>query len=573
MSEKRVACLYRVSTLMQVEDDDIPMQKKACKEFIEKMPNWKLVKEYCEKGVSGYKKKAIDRDQLQAAKEDALKNEFDILLVFMFDRLGRREDETPFVVEWFVQQGIEVWSTKEGQQKFDNRVDKLLNYIRYWQAGGESEKTSIRVKEKQSQMVKDGILMYGTPPYGYEMVKSGIFSKKGVERKKLQILPKEAEVVREVYKLSTENGWGGHRIAKYLNEHNIPTKKNSKWTVSVVNFMLRNPIYKGYLSYNKTSVKKNGTQGRIGSKDWILSEEKIDEIVIIDEEEWNKAQKIRESRIPDRYKEENMDYESYPLQTRSKALLTGFIKCGYCGCNMNSSKSTDRSKLKTGEVKKGKERHYYRCVSRISNGGATCKTGKTCYKQEEIDNIVIDEVFTYLDTLKKVDLSDRINEINLKNKTDEEIKLKEVTKKLSKSQDEFETLKGEIVSAINGTSKFSTDILSNLLEQKETEINNLQLQVQELKEQIEKQKYDYNSMVELKNLIPIWREEFEKANTEIKKMLLSQIIESVLVFEDKIEIKLRITMKNFLKYAQEMTPNDSKYNQLVNPSKTGYIRL
>lgn len=33
--------------------------------------------------------------------------------------------------------------------------------------------------------------------------------------------------------------------------------------------------------------------------------------------------------------------------------------------------------------------------------------------------------------------------------------------------------------------------------------------------------------------------------------------------------KLRITMKNFLKYAQEMTPSDSKYNQLVNPSKTG----
>ena len=178
-----------------------------------------------------------------------------------------------------------------------------------------------------------------------------------------------------------------------------------------------------------------------------------------------------------------------------------------------------------------------------------------------------------MDTLKKVDLSDRINEINLKNKTDEEIKLKEVTKKLSKSQDEFETLKGEIVSAINGTSKFSTDILSNLLEQKEKEINNLQSQVQELKEQIEKQKYDYNSMVELKNLIPIWREEFEKTNTEIKKMLLSQIIESVLVFEDKIEIKLRITMKNFLKYAQEMTPNDGIYNQLVNPSKTGHVRL
>ena len=76
----------------------------------------------------------------------ALKGEFDILLVFMFDRLGRRDDETPFVVEWFVKQGIEVWSAMEGQQRFDTHVDKLLNYIRYWQASGESIKTSLRVK-------------------------------------------------------------------------------------------------------------------------------------------------------------------------------------------------------------------------------------------------------------------------------------------------------------------------------------------------------------------------------------------------------------------------------------------
>ena len=49
----------------------------------------------------------------------SLLKEFDVLLVFMFDRLGRREDETPFVVQWFVQQGIEVWSTREGEQRFD----------------------------------------------------------------------------------------------------------------------------------------------------------------------------------------------------------------------------------------------------------------------------------------------------------------------------------------------------------------------------------------------------------------------------------------------------------------------
>ena len=42
----RVACLYRVSTKKQVEENDIPMQKNACKEFISQMPGWVPAKEY-----------------------------------------------------------------------------------------------------------------------------------------------------------------------------------------------------------------------------------------------------------------------------------------------------------------------------------------------------------------------------------------------------------------------------------------------------------------------------------------------------------------------------------------------
>lgn len=137
---KRVLCLYRVSTIGQVDHDDIPMQRIACREFIAQHPDWKLTEEISEKGVSGYKTKTEDRDALVQIKEKALAKTFDILLVFMFDRIGRRDNETPFVVQWFVENGIEVWSTKEGEQRFDSHVDKLLNYIRFWQASGESRK-------------------------------------------------------------------------------------------------------------------------------------------------------------------------------------------------------------------------------------------------------------------------------------------------------------------------------------------------------------------------------------------------------------------------------------------------
>lgn len=73
--------------------------------------DWEIIKEYSEKGVFGYKVSAQDRDAIQELKDAALKDEFDILLVFMFDRIGRIDDEMPSVVEWFAKHGIEVWST------------------------------------------------------------------------------------------------------------------------------------------------------------------------------------------------------------------------------------------------------------------------------------------------------------------------------------------------------------------------------------------------------------------------------------------------------------------------------
>ena len=178
---RRVYCLYRVSTLGQVEKDDIPMQKEACREFVRQHPGWEIVKEFSEKGVSGFKVSAKDRDAVQEIQRDALQNKFDILLVFMFDRLGRREDETPFVVEWFAKNGIEVWSVKEGQQRFDTHVDKLLNYIRYWQASGESIKTSVRTKTRMEQLTKEGCFTGGVVPFGYRLEHKGRTNKRNQE--------------------------------------------------------------------------------------------------------------------------------------------------------------------------------------------------------------------------------------------------------------------------------------------------------------------------------------------------------------------------------------------------------
>ena len=66
---KRVANLYRVSTKKQVDlvKDDIPMQRIACREFVERQ-GWTVVIEKEEKGISGFKDSASKRDAMQEFK-------------------------------------------------------------------------------------------------------------------------------------------------------------------------------------------------------------------------------------------------------------------------------------------------------------------------------------------------------------------------------------------------------------------------------------------------------------------------------------------------------------------------
>lgn len=239
-TKTRVCCLYRVSTKGQVDkaENDIPMQKKACHEFAESK-GWTIIKEHAELGVSGFKVAAADRDELQEIKREAEKQEFDILLVFMFDRLGRKDNETPFVLKWFVEQGISVWSTVEGEQRFDSNVDDLLNYIRFWQASSESQKTSVRIKTRMKQIVEDGHYMGGTVPFGYRAVYKGRMNKKGRPVKDLEIDPREGEIVREIFFKVAREGYSAHGIARMLNERNIVTHGGARFQTNHVLWMLR----------------------------------------------------------------------------------------------------------------------------------------------------------------------------------------------------------------------------------------------------------------------------------------------------------------------------------------------
>ena len=298
--KKRVYTLYRVSTKGQVEKDDIPMQKEACRNFAESQ-GWEIVKEFSEKGVSGFKKSAKDRDELQKIQQAAMEGKFDILLVFMFDRLGRRDDETPFIVEWFTKQGIEVWSVNEGQQRFDTHVDKLMNYIRYWQASGESLKTSVRTRTRLEQLTGEGHYTGGTVPFGYKRVRLGRVNKKNQEVCDLVIDEAEAEIVRLIFHKYVYEGYGAQKLSHYLYEQGVVGRNNKNIPNTSIVRMIKNKGYTGYLI--------NGAV-----------ETECPQLRIIEPELFEQAQELRQARTCER--------GGTSLGTSSKALLTGLVYCG-----------------------------------------------------------------------------------------------------------------------------------------------------------------------------------------------------------------------------------------------------
>lgn len=101
--------------------------------ILQRKKGWNIVGEEQEIGVSGYKVSTDDLVKLKRIRKAAEQGEFDILLVFMYDRLGRNLNETPFIAEWFTKKGIHVWSVYEGEIIDGVDAERMLDYIRFWQ--------------------------------------------------------------------------------------------------------------------------------------------------------------------------------------------------------------------------------------------------------------------------------------------------------------------------------------------------------------------------------------------------------------------------------------------------------
>ena len=119
----------------------------------------------------------------------------------------------------------------------------------------------------------------------------------------------EARIVREIFDLLTNHGYGTNRVAQYLNDRGIKTKRGTTlWRGTSVRALIDNPIYLGI-------YHMNGAQS-----------EPFEHLKIISQELFDKCQQVVKGRSTKYYGSESL----VPFRTDTRSLLTGIIYCGHC---------------------------------------------------------------------------------------------------------------------------------------------------------------------------------------------------------------------------------------------------
>ena len=420
----------------------------------------------------------------------------------MFDRLGRREDETPFIVEWFTKQGIEVWSVNEGQQRFDTHVDKLMNYIRYWQASGESLKTSVRTRTRLEQLTGEGHYTGGTVAFGYKRVRLGRVNKKSQEVCDLVIDEAEAEIVRLIFHKYVYEGYGAQKLSHYLYEQGVVGRNNKNIPNTSIVRMIKNKGYTGYLI--------NGAV-----------ETECPQLRIIEPELFEQAQELRQARTCER--------GGTSLGTSSKALLTGLVYCGHCGNRLSLTSSGRTHTYADGHTVK-EVRPRYSCFYKIRHPG-DCD-GQSGYGVSKLDSIVEEVVRQIFAQFREVSRKKLLESVKTNDAARIQKKIKKIQKDLEAKQKELDDLKAETILVIRGVSALDKELLGTLVAEAREALETLEKQLVQAQEEYEEATKTAKRSNYICNELLTWADVYDTANHDERRAILQQFIKEIRVRKD-----------------------------------------
>lgn len=114
-----------------------------------------------------------------------------------------------------------------------------------------------RLIRGRDSSASEGKWISSMAPYGYKRMKI-----KGEKGYTLEIVPEEAQWVQKAFELYSQ-GQGANRIANYLNDNNVPTRKGNIWNNGSIQNMITNVAYMGKIRRGWSKSQKNIENGRV----------------------------------------------------------------------------------------------------------------------------------------------------------------------------------------------------------------------------------------------------------------------------------------------------------------------
>ena len=333
----------------------------------------------------GYSGAVLVRPGLEHLRDLAAEGQIQAVWVYSPDRLSRKYAYQVLLMEEFARHGVEVLFIRS--PKAHTPEEQLLLQFQGMIAEYERAQIAERTRRGKRHRARAGsINVLSGAPYGYRYVR-----KSETSDAYYQVLEKEAEVVRNVFRLYTQESLSINAIARWLNEHNIATRTGAaRWCRSTVWAMLRNPAYKGMACFGKTEraerqritrplrqrggySPRNGANRERPREDWI----EIPVPALIDEASFALA-------------EEKLEYNKRhsPRRTVEPTLLQGMLVCKRCGyAYYRTSTRTSKRKI-----------YYYRC---LGSDDYRYPNGRVCdsrpVRQDHLDDVVWQHVIRLLE--------------------------------------------------------------------------------------------------------------------------------------------------------------------------------
>jgi site-specific DNA recombinase len=396
---KTAAIYTRVSSSQQKEDNTIGSQVSGLLSFAAEH-GYIVPEEYVFKD-EGYSGAILVRPGLERVRDLRAEGQIQVVLIYSPDRLSRNYAYQVVLIDEFTSCGTEV--VFMNSPKADTPEEALL--LQFQGMISEYERAMIKERSRRGKIfkAKSGVIsVLGGAPYGYNYIK-----KTDETSAYYEINEEEAEVVREMFRMYTEDFCGIGAVARALMARKIRTKRgDTRWERSVIWSMLRNPAYSGKACFGKTEraerqritkplrargghVKQNGCNREKPREEGIeIAVPPIITQAIFDiAQERLKSNKLHSQR-----------------NTKVETLLQGMMVCSECGYSLYRSYTETSAK---------KRIYYYRCFGSDAyrfEGVRKCDCKPV--RQDYLDNVVWEEIVELLrdPTLIKREIEKRVEE-------------------------------------------------------------------------------------------------------------------------------------------------------------------